>query len=43
MELVSRICMVENLANSADSVSWHAYREAEGLTDTAHVGPISTA
>jgi len=34
MELVSRICTVENSANSAGSVSWHAYREAEGLTDT---------
>lgn len=36
-ELVSRICTVEKLADSADSVSWHACREAEGLTDTTMV------
>lgn len=36
-ELVARICTVEHLANSADSISWHAHREAEGLTDPTMV------
>lgn len=31
--LVEKICTVERLANSDDSVSWHALREAEALTD----------
>ena len=31
--LIERICTVEELANSGDSVSWAALREAEGLTE----------
>jgi HEAT repeat protein len=36
-ELVGRICTVENVANSVDSVSWKALREAGGQTDLSMV------
>lgn len=39
-ELIERICTVEKLANSADTVSWRALREAEGLTDLSMVPEI---
>lgn len=37
LELIERICTVEETANSVDSISWHAYREAEGLTDLSMI------
>jgi HEAT repeat protein len=31
------MCRVEETANSVDSISWRAYREAEGLTDLSMI------
>lgn len=33
VELISRLCLAEPEVNSVDSVSWHAHRETERLSD----------
>ena len=40
-DLLERICTVEELVNSKDSVSWAALREAEGLTDLSMVTELT--
>lgn len=39
-ELIARMCVVEQSNSSADSVSWHARREAEGLNDRSMISEI---
>lgn len=39
--LIERICTVEELGNSKDSISWAALREAEGLTDLSMVSELT--
>lgn len=37
LDLINRMCFAESVANSAESVSWRAHREAEALCDPALV------
>jgi hypothetical protein len=40
-ELIERMTRKENYLNSDDSVSWHAHREAEQLSEQTMVGELA--
>jgi HEAT repeat protein len=40
-DLIDRMCVVEHMVNSSQSVSWAAHREAEAITDVSIVTELS--